>query len=213
MNSDGNNQLANAINHIESGSFTKAVEILESFLKDTPDSIEGWYNLGFALMELDQEEEAVKAFDEGLAIDSMIFELWFNKGTALYHLADFKGAIDCYEKALELQPEDAEVWNNLGNCYSRLAEGKKAIEAYTRAVALKPDYAEAFYNKANAHFIEGDDEHAITYAELAMDLDPALTDRISQWIEVSKNRLAAVKAEIEYQQKMKDLKSFVDKNE
>ncbi|MHA2085742.1 MAG: tetratricopeptide repeat protein [Candidatus Thorarchaeota archaeon] len=213
MSADSNNQLAIAINHIETGSYTKAVEILEAFLKEKPDSLEGWYNLGFALMQLDKDEDAIKAFDEGLAIDNMIFELWFNKGTALYHLADFKGAIECYEKALELQPEDAEAWNNLGNCYSRLAEGKEAIKAYTRAVALKPDYAEAFYNKANAHFIEGDDEHAITYAELAIELDSALIDRVSQWIEVSRGRLAAVKAEIKYEQKMKDLKSFVDKNE
>ncbi|MHA1957096.1 MAG: tetratricopeptide repeat protein [Candidatus Thorarchaeota archaeon] len=71
MSADNNNKLTIAINHIEAGSYTKAVEILEAFLKENPDSLEGWYNLGFSLMELDQEEAAMKAFDEGLAIDNI----------------------------------------------------------------------------------------------------------------------------------------------
>ncbi|MFW9847130.1 MAG: tetratricopeptide repeat protein, partial [Candidatus Thorarchaeota archaeon] len=80
---------------------------------------------------------------------------------------------------------------------SRLAEAKKAIEAYTRAVAIKPDYAEAFYNTANVHFIEGDDERAIACAEAAIELDPSLTKRVSQWIHVSRDRLESGKAAIE----------------
>ena len=68
-------------------------------------------------------------------------------------------------------------------------------------MALKPDYAEAFYNKANAHFIEEQDEKAITYAELAVELNPELSKMVSQWINVSKNRLSSRKEDAEYKRR------------
>jgi tetratricopeptide (TPR) repeat protein len=169
-------------------------------LGETPDSIEGWYNLALALAASEKHDAAIEAYDEALAIDNMIFELWFNKATVLYDIADFEGAKKCYEEALRINPEDAEAWNNLGNTFSRLADGASAI---TRAVAIRPDYAEAFYNSANAHFIEGDDERAIACAEAALELDASLIKRVSQWIYVSRDRLASTRAAVERSEQRK----------
>ncbi len=195
---------------IEKGDLQGAVNTLKKLLEKYSDSLEGWYNLGFVLMELDNDEEALKAFDEALAIDNQIFEIWFNKANALYNLADFKMAKECYEKALEINPNDPEAWNNLGNCYSRLTEGQKAIEAYTKAVALKPDYAEAFYNKANAHFIEEEDEKAIAYADLAVELNPHLTKKVMEWIHIARDRLAATESEEQHKKRAKTLRELAE---
>jgi tetratricopeptide (TPR) repeat protein len=197
MAMDNGNQLVRALSLIESELYDEAADLLRIFLDKHPESIEGWYNLGFALASSGNEEEAVKAYDEALAIDNMIFEIWFNKATALYDIADFEGAKKCYEEALRIDPEDAEAWNNLGNAFSRLADARSAIEAYTRAVAIRPDYAEAFYNSANAHFIEGDDERAIACAEAALELDPSLEKRVNQWIHVSRDRLESTRTSLE----------------
>ncbi|MFW9961867.1 MAG: tetratricopeptide repeat protein [Candidatus Thorarchaeota archaeon] len=196
--------IQNAVKLIERGLFKEAIDELRLFLQANPESIEGWYNLGYALTEHEDYDDAIKAYDEALAIDNGIFDVWFNKGTVLYEQRDFEHAKECYEKALEINPEDAEAWNNLGNCFSRLADGRSAIEAYTRAVALKPDYAEAFYNKANAHFIEEEDEKAIAYAEVALELNPALMDRISQWINVSRNRLVSKRDQEEHDRRISE---------
>ncbi len=201
MSEEISKRLSRAIEMLRIGSLEDAVHELESFVKDTPDCIEGWYNLGYAYSLSDRADDALKAYDEGLAIDNMIFELWFNKATVLYEMRDFKAALSCYERAVEIRPDDPEAWNNLGNCHSRLGEGKKAIEAYTRAVALKPDYAEAFYNKANAHFIEGEHERAIAYAELAMELDPDLGKLVNEWIHVSRAHIAAEQDHKEYEKR------------
>jgi tetratricopeptide (TPR) repeat protein len=205
-----NGTIPRIVKLIEDGIFKEAIEELRVFLRDSPDSIEGWYNLGYALTEIEEYDEAIRAYDEALAIDNGIFVLWFNKGTALYEQRDFEKAKECYEKALEINPEDAEAWNNLGNCFSRLADGRAAIVAYTRAVALKPDYAEAFYNKANAHFIEEEDEKAIAYAELALELNPALAERISQWINVSRNRLISRKDQEEHERRIRERSKQTD---
>jgi tetratricopeptide (TPR) repeat protein len=194
-------KLQEALNLLEEGLTKKAIEVLRGLVEERPDLIEGWYNLGFALTEDEQYEEAVKAYDEALAIDNFIFEIWFNKATALYEMRDFEAARECYEEALEINPDDAEAWNNIGNCHSRLTDGEAAIEAYTRAVALKPDYAEAFYNKANAHFIEEQDEKAIAYAEMAVQLNPELGKRVGQWINVARNRLTSRKDDAEHKRK------------
>lgn len=200
-----------ALRLIERGELQEAEAMLRRILDAHPESIEGWYNLGYTLGELDRDEEAVSAYDEALSIDNGIFEIWFNKGNALYNLADFKAAKVCYEKAVEINPDDAEGWNNLGNCYSRLTEGQKALDAYTRAVATDPTYAEAFYNKANCHFIEEDDEKAIAYAELAIQLKPQLSLRIDQWIDVARDRLEARRSEEEQLKKAQRIKESFDK--
>jgi tetratricopeptide (TPR) repeat protein len=201
LTENSTDRLQEALNLLGEGLVKKAIEVLRGLVEERPDLIEGWYNLGYALTEAEEYEEAVKAYDEALAIDNFIFEIWFNKGAALYAMSDFEAARDCYEEALEINPDDAEAWNNIGNCHSRLTDGEAALEAYTRAVALKPDYAEAFYNKANAHFIEEQDEKAITYAELAVELNPELSKMVSQWINVSKNRLASRKEDAEYKRR------------
>ncbi|MFW9959064.1 MAG: tetratricopeptide repeat protein [Candidatus Odinarchaeota archaeon] len=207
-NSD--NTIQKAVKLIENGLFKEAIVELRDFLRDHPESIEGWYNLGYALTENEEYDAANKAYDEALAIDNGIFVLWFNKGTVFYEQKDFENAKECYEKALEIDPEDAEAWNNLGNCFSRLADGRSAIDAYTRAVALRPDYAEAFYNKANAHFIEEEDEKAVAYAELALELNPALEEKISQWIHVSRNRLISKRDQEEHERRVRESSKQTD---
>jgi tetratricopeptide (TPR) repeat protein len=203
MAKDPENQITRAVSLIESELYGEAVSLLRNFLEKSPESIEGWYNLGIALSRSGKEEEAIEAYDEALAIDNWIFDIWFNKATVLYNIADFEGAKECYEEALRINPEDAEAWNNLGNTFSRLADPAGAIEAYTRAVAIRPDYAEAFYNTANAHFIEGDDVRAIACAEAAIELDPTLEKRVNQWIHVSRDRLAATRAATERKEKQR----------
>jgi tetratricopeptide (TPR) repeat protein len=187
-------KLDRALSLLEEGLIEKAIEVLRELVKEEPDRIEGWYNLGYALTMAEEYEEAVKAYDEALAIDNFIFEIWFNKGAALYALRDFEAARECYEEALEINPDDAEAWNNLGNCHSRLADGEAAIEAY---------------NKANAHFIEEQDERAIAYAEVAVQLNPELEKMVGQWISVARNRLAAKREDAEYKRRQLEGK---DKN-
>ena len=198
MSEENGDQISKAVSLIQSGQAKEAIQLLRVFLQKNPESLEAWYNLGYALMLDEDLEGAVKAYDEALAIDNGIFDIWFNKATALYDLRDFERAKECYETALEIDPEDPEAWNNLGNCHSRLADGRAAIEAYTRAVALKPDYAEAFYNKANAHFIEDELEKAIAFADLAVELNPELGDMVAQWIKVAHNRLASQREHEEF---------------
>jgi tetratricopeptide (TPR) repeat protein len=189
LDKENEDSLAFAVRLLESELHDEAVKILSDFVKQNPDSLEGYYNLGLALAASGKREEAIKAYDEALAIDNRIFEVWFNKATVLYDIADFKAAKDCYEQAIDLRPDDAEAWNNLGNAFSRLGDGKQAIEAYTRAVLLDAEYAEAFYNKANAHFIEEEYERAVAYAELAIELNPQLIGRVKQWIQVARDNL------------------------
>ncbi|NHJ12944.1 MAG: tetratricopeptide repeat protein [Candidatus Thorarchaeota archaeon] len=191
MNRLNSTQLVDAVGLIESKKYDEAIALLEEFLRDNHSSIEGWYNLGIAYALAEEYDAAVKSYDEALAIDNGIFEVWFNKATVLYEMADFKGAKQCYEEALELRPNDAEAWNNLGNVHSRLGEGREAIDAYTRAVLLDAGYAEAFYNKANAHFIEEEYERAVAYADLALELNPELSTKITPWIQIARSKLEA----------------------
>ena len=62
-----------AVTLIGEGLFKEAIEELRSFLENSPESIEAWYNLGYALTETEEFEEAVKAKLLPLIISSLRF--------------------------------------------------------------------------------------------------------------------------------------------
>ena len=61
------------------------------------------------------------------------------------------------------------------------------------------------------HFLPGfirrgeeEDERAIAYAEIAVELNPELRERVNQWINVAIDRMASKKQDAEYKQKKPD---------
>ena len=62
-------------------------------------------NLGVALANLGHSEEAIRSFDEALAIDPKDPLTWHNKGLALANLGRDEEAMDCFEKYQDLAGE------------------------------------------------------------------------------------------------------------
>ena len=60
------------------------------------------YYKGVALKNLGKLDEAIKAYDEALEINSQYFEAWNGKGLALSKLGKLDEAIKAYDKAIEL---------------------------------------------------------------------------------------------------------------
>lgn len=96
--------------------FEKAEAAYLKALEKAPSSSRAKYNLANAMVKLDKQEEALKAFAE-LATTAKEADIkagaWYNKGVMLSQQKKLEESIDAYKNALRLKPDDKEARENL----------------------------------------------------------------------------------------------------
>ena len=89
---------------------------------------------GQALLNLDQNEEAIAAFDEVLALDGNHPEALVKKGAALERLRKLDEAIACYDRAIAADNSMTVAYLYKGGLFNRLERFTEALECYEKAL-------------------------------------------------------------------------------
>ena len=121
------------------------------------------YNLGIALYDHGETDQAITHYREAVALRPSYAEAHYNLGRLLVEKGEFNDAIDHYEAALAINPADAQAHNNLGATLFQQGSVDDAIAHYKKALTIRPDYAEASCNLADALIFKGDIDGAIDH--------------------------------------------------
>jgi predicted O-linked N-acetylglucosamine transferase (SPINDLY family) len=116
-----------------------------------PDHVGAIGNLGVALQESAQIDEAVKLLRTAAQLEPATMAHAQNLGIALCRQRNFAEAETVLRGALLLQPDSPEALFNLGNALHGLGRLREAADQYGRALALRPRYADALNNLGNIH--------------------------------------------------------------
>jgi tetratricopeptide (TPR) repeat protein len=111
-----------------------------------------WTKIGVAYHHLFAMDEAMKAYQMALRLDSHNADALNNIGAVYHAKRDYRAAAKYYKKALKYKPRSAAVYCNLGTTYFADHKYKDAEKAYGHAFALDPN---AFNHDANASIDEG----------------------------------------------------------
>ncbi len=84
------------------GLYEDAVQTFRGVLKNEPDNVCAWNNLGTAYSRMGEQKKAIMCFKHALNGDPTYEISWNNLGNALYRSGEYSKALDCYDKALEL---------------------------------------------------------------------------------------------------------------
>ena len=103
-------------------------------------------NLGAALLDKRQFDEAIGHLEESLRIEPVAQDAHINLAYALTKQHRLAEAGEHYQAALRLNPNDAGLHNDLGLTLARLGRMDEAIKHYSEALRLKPAFAEVHYN-------------------------------------------------------------------
>jgi len=104
-------------------------------------------NLGLALAQKGQVDEAVTHFRKALEIKPDYANAHQNLGVALVGQGQLDTAIAHFRRALELKPDYPGIThNNLGIVLARRGQFDEAIAHFRKALEITPDYAEARNN-------------------------------------------------------------------
>jgi protein O-mannosyl-transferase len=152
----------------------------EIFWTDTlaknPDCWMGYNNLGNALFQKGQVDEALKQFQKALEINPKYVEARGNLAAALFQKGQVDDAVAQYKRTLEISPNYAPANYNLGLALFQEGQVGEAIAQYKRAVQINPYYPDAHNNLGNALLQKGQVDEALDQFKKALEINPNYVD-------------------------------------
>ena len=102
-------------------------------------------NLGIALSELDDDEEAVLAFENGLKSLTTNIKALMDVARCLRALDEYPKAIKYFKKAVSLSPKHSHLYWELGYCLELSGDKKSAEQAYDKCSKHHPGHYVAMH--------------------------------------------------------------------
>lgn len=200
-----------AVIGVEGAAKQEAVERLKALADQNPNDPQTQLALGLAYFSADRLDEATKAFDNAVKLNSRLAEAYYNRGIISIIRKEYeKGIQDCTE-AIKLKPNYAEAFNSRGLAYLGLGYPDRALVDVNRALALDDRYKDAYHSRGAVYNELGDFEAAnadferaylLGYAEASLWLNwgttliklgkfEAALDKLSQAVQYGKEAEAA----------------------
>ncbi len=129
-------------------------------------------NLGVALEQAGQSEEALARYREAVRIEPELIQAQYNLGNLLDKLGRPEEARVELRRAVLLDPTQPYIHNTLGAVLVKLGRFNEAMDEFTGAERLDPHYSWAPFNIGNLYLKQGRDSEAIDEFRKVLRLDP-----------------------------------------
>jgi tetratricopeptide (TPR) repeat protein len=130
------------------------------------------YNLGIALFQKGNIDEAISAYKRTITIDPRYEKAYFSLGYAYARKGMIDKAISDFKQALSLNPRHAEAHYALGFVYNAKGMSDEALFEFKRALTFKPRYPEVHYNLGVLYQKRGKLDEAIFEYKQAIAIKP-----------------------------------------
>jgi serine/threonine-protein kinase len=150
----------------------EAVRFLTAAVALRPRSPGCLNNLGIALADRGEVDEAMACFRKAIALDPSYAGAHNNLGLQLKKKGQPDEAIACYRRAVKAAPTLAAPHFNLGSALLQRGRVDEAITCCKKAIELDPKDANAHNNLGNALFRKGQVDEAIANFRKATAIDP-----------------------------------------
>ncbi|MFH1197968.1 MAG: tetratricopeptide repeat protein [bacterium] len=97
-----------------------------------------YLNLGNALDNLEEPQEAIEAYNKGMEIEPSYYLFPYNLGLTYYGIKNVDSARICFQSALKLNPQHPGSHLALANLYDFMNKNVPAVLAFSRFLILEP---------------------------------------------------------------------------
>lgn len=150
----------------------KAMLFSKACMEDDKDFSEKYYlSLGIAELREGNIADAIKSFDESIALNKKNELPYFYKGIAFQSLGKNDEAFENYSKAIEINKNMIDAYYNRGQLIYK-TNPKQAIDDFVAAIALDSKFIEAYYSLAAVQKNLGQYEDAIKNLDKIIELEP-----------------------------------------
>jgi tetratricopeptide (TPR) repeat protein len=156
----------------------RALQALETLLREQPDHPRAWSIAGFLYAEKNRLGDAVAALERALALAPDNATTLFNLGFVLQKAGRHEEAIARMVRAVELNPALDRAWYGLGISLIHCGRFHEAIERLTEAARLQPFNPFARYQLAAAWFKLGEPEKVRAEYRKLKKFDPKIAAHV-----------------------------------
>ena len=135
---------------------------------------------GMALEQEGQLDEAMKRYDEAIALQPDLARAHFNRGTVLLDRGEAQPALDAFAIALSFKPDSVGTLYNIGNAHLILDKVEDGVIAFRQAIELKPEFVDAHIALGMALARLGEHREAVGCFSRAAQLDPSSLEAFHQ---------------------------------
>lgn len=169
------NPAAEASQFVTAGQYREAVQALDQAILAEPDNAQLYFLRAFSKAELQQRDESLQDYDEGLSLQPEApAEILNAKAYLLAEVGRYEEALSISKKSLALSPNAPAYLNTLDYIYVGLEDYEHALEAYDEALDHDPDLAACLYGQAVCYRELGDEAGAEAGFARAKALEPDL---------------------------------------
>lgn len=172
--------------------FEKCIEIGLHIAEQFPSYRSTWNLVGLAYLELEDPENARRAFLQEAKVDPASFYAYNNLGRALLRERKFPEAIKQFQKQLELNPKDQYAHSNIGIALLSLKKYSEAVPEFLLGIQAQPENASTHIRLAECYLNTDQREKALTELRSAV----GMATNASVWNSAAWT-LAKSKAELE----------------
>ncbi len=169
--------LGSAETLVDAGKLDAALAEFGQALEDNPRLVEAHMGMGGVYHEMQEPEQAARAYERAVAIDPDNAEARYREGLMRQVLGELPRAIGLYLEALKIEPDKPEANRDLASAYVQAGRNDYALPYAQRAVELAPEDQAVWANLAAVYNLLGDHDRALTAYRTATELGP-LDDRV-----------------------------------
>jgi tetratricopeptide (TPR) repeat protein len=103
---------------------------------------------------MERADEALRCYDQALALQPDFGQGWFNRGWSLERLGLISDAAESYAKAAEIHPQNAHAWAAMAGLAARRGDVDAVRHNAARALALQPGHPTAILALADPQVSE-----------------------------------------------------------
>ena len=159
----------------KTGNLSKAELLAEEAINDNPKVVFLYNLLGLILAEQKKDDQAIKCYEKGIAVDPNYGMIYNNMGLLFFKDKSndsIKKAEKFYKKAISLDKKIPEPFNNLGNLYDYINKIDEAIDCYKKSIEINPNFSYAHHNLGTAYVAIGKFEDAKKHFNESIKLNP-----------------------------------------
>lgn len=148
--------------------YDKCLALLQQIVATYPNRLLTWNLMGLAYLELDDVENAKRAFLQEINLDHASLNAYNNLGRAFLRERKFPEAIAQFRKQLELNPNDRYSHSNLAYAFFSMRKYSEAVPELLLGLQAQPENAALRIHLAECYLNTGQHEKAINELQTAV---------------------------------------------